>query len=115
MFSAAAVFVILLIALFGLGNSSADTGWGFLKPIEEGEHHSPFELVCLQVARSCDLTQRETEVLVLLAKGRNRAYISEDLVVSDETAKTHIKRIYRKLGVHSQQEMIDLIEAGSRA
>jgi DNA-binding CsgD family transcriptional regulator len=110
MFAAIAVFVILLVSLFGLGNSSAETGWGFLKPIEDDEQRSPFEQDCMRMARSCGLTQRESEVFLLLAKGRNRAYISEDLVISDETVKTHIKNIYRKTGVHSQQEMIDLIE-----
>jgi DNA-binding CsgD family transcriptional regulator len=115
MLAAIAIFVILLISLFGLGNSSADTGWGFLKPIEDAEQRSPFEQACMRMARACGLTHRESEVFLLLARGRNRAYISEDLVISDETAKSHIKNIYRKTGVHSQQEMIDLIEIDGRA
>ena len=50
----------------------------------------------------------------LLAKGRNRAYISEELVIGDETVKSHVKSIYRKVDVHSQQSLIDLIEAEAR-
>ena len=49
----------------------------------------------------------------LLSKGRNRAHIKEELVISDETVKSHVKNIYRKTDVHSQQELIDLIEGES--
>jgi DNA-binding CsgD family transcriptional regulator len=110
MFSALAILVILLIALFALGNNAAATSWGFLKPVEEGGHTSPFMRICMRMARSCNLSPRETEVFLLLAKGRNRAYISADMVVSSETVKTHTKSIYRKMNVHSQQEIIDIIE-----
>ena len=47
---------------------------------------------------------------ILLAKGRNRAYIREELVIGDETVKSHVKSIYRKTDVHSQQELIDIVE-----
>lgn len=110
MASAVIIFVILLIALFALGNSSIDTGWGFIKPIEETDHASDFERACMQMAQSHGLSPRETEVFLLLAKGHNRAHISADLVVSDETVKSHIKSIYRKMEVHSQQEIITVIE-----
>lgn len=56
------------------------------------------------------LSAREQEVFEMLARGRNRAYISKTLVVSDNTTRTHMKNVYRKLGVHSQQELIDLVE-----
>ncbi len=49
---------------------------------------------------------------MLLAQGRSRAYISEELVVSEGTVKTHISHIYAKLGVHGRQEMFDLLLAG---
>ena len=53
------------------------------------------------------------QVFFLLAKGRNRAYIREELVIGDETVKSHVKSIYRKADVHSQQELIDLLERES--
>ena len=56
------------------------------------------------------LTQRQKEVFTMLSKGRNAAYISEYYCISYSTAKTHIHNLYSKLGVHSQQEMITLIE-----
>ncbi|MEG2025259.1 MAG: helix-turn-helix transcriptional regulator [Gordonibacter sp.] len=110
MLSAGFIFVILIIALFALGGGSANTAWGFVKPVEEADTASDFEKAGTRLARRCHLSPREVEVFFLLAKGRNRAFISEELVIGDETTKSHIKSIYRKTDVHSQQELINLIE-----
>jgi DNA-binding CsgD family transcriptional regulator len=56
------------------------------------------------------LSPKETEVLFLLAKGRNAEYIQNELVVSRHTAKAHIYHIYQKTGVHSRQDLINLLE-----
>ena len=37
----------------------------------------------------------------------------ETLVVSYNTVKTHVSHVYAKLGVHSQQELIDVVESGA--
>ncbi len=62
-----------------------------------------------ELAQSGGLTPRETEVLALLAQGRSIPYIRDELIISRETAATHAKHIYAKLGVHSRQELIDLV------
>ena len=64
---------------------------------------------CGQIAREYDLTEREVDVLKLLAKGRSKAYIAEALVISENTVRTHAKRIYAKLGIHSKQDLSDLV------
>jgi DNA-binding CsgD family transcriptional regulator len=56
------------------------------------------------------LTNRETEVLTLLAHGRNAITIQERLFVSYNTVKAHKHNLYGKLGIHSQQELLTLIE-----
>jgi len=56
------------------------------------------------------LTPREKEVFLLLAKGRNTEYIAKQLFISSHTAKTHTARIYRKLSINSQQELIDIVD-----
>ncbi|NTU90121.1 MAG: helix-turn-helix transcriptional regulator [Actinobacteria bacterium] len=56
------------------------------------------------------LTARETEVLLLLVKGRDANYISNYYCVSQHTIKTHIYHIYRKTQVHARQGLIDLFE-----
>ncbi|MBS5450280.1 MAG: response regulator transcription factor [Coriobacteriia bacterium] len=65
---------------------------------------------CEYVADTFLLSRRETDVLFLLAKGRNVSFICEQLYISEGTAKTHVNHVYKKLGVHSRQELIKLID-----
>ena len=67
-----------------------------------------------RLAERFQLSARETQVFELLAKGRNREHISKTLFISDNTTRTHMKNVYRKLDVHSQQELIDLLEASEK-
>ena len=53
-----------------------------------------------------ELTQREYEILQNLSKGNSYKMIAADLFISIDTVRTHIKRIYEKLQVHSQTEAI---------
>ncbi len=65
---------------------------------------------CEAVAATYGLTPREREVLMLLACGRTLSIIARDLTIATGTARSHMEKIYRKLGVHKQQELIDLVE-----
>lgn len=65
---------------------------------------------CDALAAKYGLSPRQTEVFMLLAKGRNISFIKDELVISTPTVKTHIHNIYQKVGVHSQQELLDYIE-----
>ena len=65
---------------------------------------------CYALARAKGLTPRETELLVQLAQGRTLRAISEKLTVSENTVKYHVKSIYQKLGVHTRDEVIDLVK-----
>lgn len=70
--------------------------------------------IALQARRVQDhyrLSARETEVMELLARGNSVARIAEMLVVSENTIRTHSKRIYTKLDIHKRQELVDLIDA----
>ena len=50
------------------------------------------------------LTRREREVLVLLAQGADNDGMAQRLVISPDTARTHIQNVLGKLGVHSRLE-----------
>jgi LuxR family maltose regulon positive regulatory protein len=54
-----------------------------------------------------ELTPRERTVLRLLAQGRSKREIAEELYVSFNTVHSHTKAVYRKLGVSSRREAIE--------
>lgn len=64
---------------------------------------------CSSVSMQYSLSRRESDVLLLLAQKKTAPQISADLVVSLATAKTHIHNIYKKIGVHSRQELYDFL------
>jgi DNA-binding NarL/FixJ family response regulator len=77
------------------------------------ERHSPTELD--------ELTDREREVLALIAAGLNNREIAEKLVISPATAKSHVSRILLKLDARDRAQLVviayqtGLVKAPSRA
>jgi DNA-binding NarL/FixJ family response regulator len=55
------------------------------------------------------LTEREMDVLILFAMGHKQQYVASELYISPETVHAHIKRIYKKTGFHSRQNILDYI------
>jgi DNA-binding NarL/FixJ family response regulator len=52
------------------------------------------------------LTERERQVLVLVAQGRSNAEIADLLVIAESTAKTHVKRVLTKIDVHDRAQAV---------
>lgn len=52
--------------------------------------------------KASKLTEREFEILTLLAKGYNNHQIAQMLIISIHTVKAHVESIYRKLDVHNK-------------
>ena len=70
----------------------------FLEPARPAE-------VAPIVAHAYDLTEREREVLGLLLRGADVGEIVASLVISEHTARNHVKSVQRKLGVRSRAEL----------
>lgn len=71
----------------------------------------PIEQRCLVVVERYGLSQRETDVLMGLAHGRTVMHLADSLCLSPNTIRSHCKTLYTKLGIHSRQELIDLVDA----
>jgi DNA-binding CsgD family transcriptional regulator len=69
---------------------------------------------CAEIAKEHGLSAREAEVFELLAKGRNSPFIQHELYIAKSTVETHIKHIYRKVGVNDRQELLDLVQRAKK-
>ena len=67
------------------------------------------EALCAKAARTYDLTRREEDVL--LVAGRTAPQIAEELVVSPNTVKTHVRNLYRKLGINRRADLACRLES----
>jgi RNA polymerase sigma factor (sigma-70 family) len=56
------------------------------------------------------LTEREKEVIQLLSKGLTYQEISDELIISHETVKMHLKNIYRKLEVENKIQALQKVK-----
>lgn len=119
------VFIVVVAIVFGFAmynfvlerTFSFDATVAGVEPVQpvrelsdEAAGARDYDAVCARLAAGHGLTAREAEVLPLLARGRNVAYIMEELTLSRNTIKSYVARVYGKLDVHSHQELIDLVE-----
>ena len=69
---------------------------------------------CEALAATYGLSPREAQILPMVVEGRSRAYICNQLGLSDSTVKTHISHIYGKCSVTGRQGLVNLIYQASR-
>ncbi|MDR1185547.1 MAG: LuxR C-terminal-related transcriptional regulator, partial [Coriobacteriales bacterium] len=103
--STVVVVTLILTSMLLLNERNFDDLWGMSPQASQN-----FKMACREIALIHRLTPREEEILILLARGRNREFIQRTFTLSKFTVKTHIQRIYEKLNVHSHQELISLVE-----
>lgn len=78
-------------------------------PAPDTSTATPQEFAVQYLALDAGLTSREMEIALCLAEGKKRKQIADELCVSDQTVKTHVSHIYTKLGIHSKEELIELV------
>lgn len=85
-----------------------------LEARSEGDAPDALQEAYRRIAFDRGLTPRELDVLVVLGRGNTLARVQSELVISEGTAITHRRNIYRKLDVHSKQELLDVVERYAR-
>ncbi|WGY46163.1 response regulator transcription factor [Vibrio sp. ABG19] len=56
------------------------------------------------------LSNREKQILQLVAQGKSNSGIAESLFLAESTVKTHVYKIYKKLNIHKRQQVINLVK-----
>ena len=75
---------------------------------EEADHVETFEERLAKISQLGGLSARETEIASYVGKGHTSVYVAKTLLISDSTVYTHVRNIYRKLGITSREELIQL-------
>lgn len=65
---------------------------------------------CDYVRQHFGLTERETDMVRLLAHGRSKTSISKELFISENTVKSYTRNVYSKLNIHSKQQLLDILD-----
>lgn len=67
------------------------------------------------IANTYNLGEREKEVLMLLLEGDSASEIARKLIIANGTAKSHIRHVYKKLGIHNRAELFALFSVDAPA
>lgn len=70
---------------------------------------SQIDTICSQIIAEFKLSEREGQILKLIARGNTVNSIANKLVISPHTVNTHIRHIYDKVGIHKRGELLEYI------
>ena len=96
---------LVVVAFFSVGFSVRDFPKLVAHSHREACDNEPGE----SKAFAEELSPRERDVFTYLAQGRGSEYIAEQLGVSYHTVRAHVRSIYKKLDVHSREELLDKV------
>lgn len=105
---------LAVIALAAPGHPADPAAAGEAAPATSAPAPTERELrqaACRSIAEQAGLTQMEERALEYVSAGYTVARIAQERNVSENTVRTHTKGLYRKLDVHSKQQVIELVEA----
>lgn len=87
----------------GTGNRGENASCELARPLD-------YDRVCRALANERNLSAREREILPYIVRGHRPAYVADLLCISEHTVRTHLRNMYRKLGINSREELIQLVE-----
>lgn len=114
--AAVGLVAIGAILLVWLSERSFNSSWA-VQVIDVRDGHpvvNPHEQLlarCEATAAERGLTAREAEILSLLVEGKTYQQMSSELLLSANTVKTHARHMYAKLGVHTREEALALVNS----
>ncbi len=107
-----AVTALLTAATFWVGTDEQIRKiWGLRRKLS-AKHYNDLvtKARVRKLTAECDLTPRESDILLLIAQGRRAPEMTDALGVSMGTVRTHVKHLYAKLDVHSYAEAVRALE-----
>lgn len=106
-----AAFGLIAVTLLSLLHYVASNDSSAVTASHETSRHEALA----SIAEAHRLTPREIDVATLVLQGHSIKTVAKLLYISDGTVQTHMKNLYRKLGLHSKQELVDLVDGGARS
>lgn len=106
------IVLLLTIATFWVGSDERIRKiWGLRKNLSPKQFNDRMiQLKCEKISRECSLTTRESEMLLLLGKNMRAPEIADELGVSVDTVRSHIKHLYAKIDAHSLKDVHKLLK-----
>lgn len=106
--------VALFVAAFAVVYTVALTEHEMEQLVERRKPRSESFIIdskCIAMGQRYQLSKRESEIVRYLVTGRTAAFIADELFLSPRTVNTHIRNIYKKMGIHSRQEFFDIYQS----
>lgn len=112
------VVAVMVATFVAFSEKKLDADWGVELAKEQKdpelsqgvERRNALVRACAALAQARNLSQREEEVLLLLAQHKTARDIERELCVANGTAKAHIRHVYQKLGIHTREELFEQVE-----
>ncbi|MBR2834793.1 MAG: hypothetical protein IKE43_03645 [Coriobacteriales bacterium] len=104
------VIASAVLVLVERSNEIAVESSAMASQLQQSDNIQAFDDACDAISKQYGLTNRESEILSLLARGRSLPWIQENLHISHGTAAAHVNHIYRKVGVNNRQDIINAVE-----
>lgn len=104
--------VVTLVVMATSGQKASQVHDDQLKEREQQGFEHFLESRCARISEEYGLTSRERDIVLLLGRGHSYAYVAGELGVSENTVRTHVRNMYRKLGIQSREELLEVVHGG---
>ena len=100
-----ATFAVGAMLILLVNSYSLRSTWEFLdEPRAQGS--TDLDARCMQLTEIYKLNEAEAAVMRYLCLGRSKKYIAAELSMSEDSVRYHAKQLYRKLDIHSREELM---------